>query len=76
MTYINLNVFLISFSIGILLVYLQSPKKQVIYVYPHLDNIDKVQYRDKSNTCFNVETHSIDCNKEQKKLFSDYNIQI
>jgi hypothetical protein len=76
MKFINLKVFILSFSIGVLLVYLQSPKKQVIYVYPHLDNLNTIQYRDKSNTCFNLDATQSDCNKKDKNMFEDYKIQL
>jgi len=76
MKFINLKIFLLSFSIGVFLVYLQAPKKQVIYVYPHLDNLNTIQYRDKSNTCFNLDAEHIDCDEEQKKLFEHYKIQL
>lgn len=76
MKYINFTVFLISFSIGILLIYLNSPKKQVIYIYPQLDNVDKIQYRDKSDTCFNIKAHEEKCQGVGNSLFKDYKIQV
>ena len=76
MKYINFTVFLVSFSVGILLIYLHSPKKQVIYIYPQLDNINKLQYKDKSDTCFNISAQEEKCGGLGQSLFKDYKIQI
>lgn len=76
MKFVNLTVFLVSFSIGILLIYLHSPKKQIIYIYPQLDNLDKIQYKDRSNTCFNISAKEATCKNIAKPLFKDYKIQL
>ena len=63
MGYVNLPIFIISFSIGILYTYLHIPKKQIIFIYPHLDNVNNLQYKDKTETCFNIDAEKTDCNE-------------
>jgi hypothetical protein len=51
----NFKLFLISFSIGVLYIYLTEDYKKVIILYPTPDNVDKYVYVDKSNNCFNFD---------------------
>jgi len=59
--YIDLRIFLISLSFGILMVYLYQPTPTVIYVYPTPDNIDKVMFRDKADNCFKFQANEVNC---------------
>lgn len=52
MKFINVPVFIISLAIGLFITYVIAPKPDIIYVYPTPDNVDKIQYKDKSGTCF------------------------
>ena len=56
MKFINIPAFIISLAIGIFLVYVSNPRPSVIYVYPTPDNLDQMQYKDQSGTCFGFET--------------------
>ena len=59
--FIHIPIFLISLAIGTLFVYLSHEEPTVIYVYPTPDNINKIQYKDKANTCFQFTSEQIDC---------------
>lgn len=50
--YIKLEYFIISFAIGILYVYLVQPKKEIVYRFPNPNNINKLIYTDKNETCY------------------------
>ena len=50
--YIKLNIFLISLAFGLFAVYITMPDTRKIYVYPTPENIDILQYKDKTDTCF------------------------
>ena len=50
--YIKLNVFIISLAFGLFAVYITMPDTRKIYVYPNPENIDVLQYKDKTDTCF------------------------
>lgn len=58
---INIHIFIVSLSIGLLFVYLSNPPPTVIYVYPTPYNIDKVQYKDKANNCFKFISKEASC---------------
>ena len=66
--YINIPVFLISLSVGILFVYLFQPDLKVIYVYPTPDNLNKIQYKDKVDNCFKFEAQEIQCPNDKSKI--------
>lgn len=51
----------ISLVIGLLLVYIFNPTPTVIYVYPTPDNIDKLQYMDNANNCYEFKSKEVKC---------------
>ena len=61
MKYISLSLFIISFSLGVLHAYLNAPKKKIIFIYPTRDNINKLQYKDKADICFNISSNKTKC---------------
>ena len=50
-------------------IYVEPLKNKVIYVYPTNDNAKTLQYKDKSNICFNINANKTDC-----KDLDDFNI--
>jgi hypothetical protein len=66
--YVNIPVFLISFAIGIFVVYVTLGDSRKIYVYPTPENIDLIQYRDKTNTCFGVIQEEIPCPTNETEI--------
>ena len=65
---VNIYVFLISLAIGTLFVYLSVPTPTVIYVYPTPDNIDKVEYVDKAQNCFQFKASEVKCASDSKEI--------
>ena len=59
--YFNFRYFLISFSIGILYIYISNDYKKTIILYPNPNNIDKYTYVDKANNCFQYELNETTC---------------
>ena len=74
MKFINIPVFIISLAIGIFLVYIGNPRPSVIYVYPTPDNLDQMQYKDRSGTCFGFESHEVTCPTDKQQI-REYPIQ-
>ena len=74
MKFLNIPVFIVSLSIGIFLVYVGSPRPDIIYVYPTPDNIDQMQYKDKSGACFGFDAEKITC-PAREDLIRKYPIQ-
>ena len=61
MKFFSFPVFLISFAIGILVVYLTSPPPRPIMVYPTPENVSELLYRDKANQCYQFMPKEVNC---------------
>lgn len=57
---INLYYFLISFCIGILVVYSTQPKSQIVYKFPSPSNLN-TKYRDNADNCYKYEYEEVKC---------------
>lgn len=68
MKYLNVKVFLLSLFIGFIAVYFTNPDKRIIYVYPTPDNIDILQYKDKTNNCFEFKKTEVPCPKNENDI--------
>jgi hypothetical protein len=62
--FINIPVFLMSLAIGIFVVYVSLGDTRKIYVYPTPENVELMQYRDKTNTCFGYTQQEVECPKD------------
>lgn len=65
--FISLPIFLISFCIGILFVYLSPPQYTTIIVYPTPDNVENIEYYDKAGTCHQYKFTEVKCNNTNTK---------
>ncbi len=74
MKFINVPVFIISLAIGLFITYAIAPKPDIIYVYPTPDNMDKIQYKDKSGTCFGFKHREVAC-PQDKSAIKQYPLQ-
>jgi hypothetical protein len=59
--YINIRVFLLTFAVGIFIMYVIMPDLRKIYVYPSPENVDILLYRDKTGHCFRFEEQQVPC---------------
>jgi hypothetical protein len=71
--YIDIRVFLLSFIIGLLYIYIAEEHKKVIIIYPTPDNIKENQYKDKTNNCFTYNLNEVKCPLDEGLL---HNIKI
>ena len=62
-------IFMISFSIGILLAYISTPPPKVIIRFPTLENAGKVIYKDDVGVCYRYRPVNVDCPKDPKKIY-------
>ena len=65
---INIYVFIVSVIVGFICVYLTGEgENRKIYIYPTPENIDIIQYKDATSTCFEFVQTEIQCpiNKSQ-----------
>jgi hypothetical protein len=65
---IHFPVFLISLAVGLLFVYLTESPKQVVYIYPTPDNVDKFSYRDAADNCFMYESNKVKCPSDERDI--------
>lgn len=68
--YIDFKIFLISLALGLFFVYISDVPKRVIYLSPNIDNVDKVIYKDKSDSCFKYNVKQVTCPSDKSKIES------
>lgn len=59
--YLDLKLFLISLSVGLLYIYLAEEYKKIVFIYPTPTNVHNTQYKDKSDECFEYELTEVKC---------------
>ena len=67
--YINFTYFILSFTLGLFLVYVLGEDVKVIKVYPNPDNVQNILYKDKSDECFRMKANETDCPSIPEQLF-------
>lgn len=66
--HISLPVFIISFSIGLFVVYIYGTDLKPIYVYPTPENVDKILYKDNADNCFQYQPSELDCPSDESLI--------
>ena len=66
--YINIPVFIISLILGIIAVYYTVPDTRIVYVYPTPENVNMLQYKDKTDSCFGFQQKEVPCPKNQDEI--------
>lgn len=66
--YIDVKIFLASLAFGLFAVYITVPSEKKIFVYPNPENVDVLQYKDKSGTCFSLKQKEVMCPKDESKI--------
>jgi len=72
--FFNGKAFIISLAIGMFFVYISAPEKQVLYIYPNPDNVDKFLFKDKGDTCYKFTANELKC-PDRESLIMKYPIQ-
>ena len=75
MRFINIPVFLISFAVGLFIVYVTSKENKTIVVFPTPENQDAIQFVDKANTCHRFVATEKRCPINKDNIV-DYDIQV
>ena len=65
---ISIKWFLISFSLGLLLVYCTVPTPDVIVKYPTPDISKNLVFNDDANNCYKFDTEEVECPKDIKMI--------
>ena len=66
--YVNFMVFLASLAFGLFAVYMTMPDTRKIYVYPTPENVDILQYKDRTDSCFSFKQTEVKCPTEEGKI--------
>jgi len=66
--YIDFKIFLFSLVFGLFAVYMTAPTMRKIYVYPSPENINLLQYKDKTDTCFSFQQKEMKCPSDSSKI--------
>ena len=66
--FINIPIFLVSLAFGLFAVYMTMPSTRTISVYPTPENIELLQYRDKTDSCFHYTQNEIECPKNSSEI--------
>jgi hypothetical protein len=64
---INLRVFLLSLFLGLIFIYLNDNRKK-INVYPTPSNINKVEYKDRAQNCYEYSMEKIKCPNKSSQI--------
>lgn len=57
----NIPAFIISFAVGIFLVYTLEPAKQQVWIYASPKNANEVQYKNNEQKCFKPKINTTSC---------------
>lgn len=68
MKFINIPLFIVSLCIGLFISYITTPSPHMVFVYPTPENLDKIQYKDESGTCFGFTSHHVKCPSDKRKI--------
>jgi len=60
--------FLVSFVIGMIFVYISPAQHKTVLVFPSPTNIKEIQYKDKAAQCFDISAKLVDCTKGAKNI--------
>ena len=66
--FLNIKAFIFSFIVGLIFIYFVPHDNSLIYVYPTPDNIKKVEYKDKTSSCYEYVEQLINCPSDKNKI--------
>ena len=66
--YIHLPALIVSFLLGLAIMYFYIPLNRQIYVYPTPENEDYLQYKDLAGNCFSFERVDVSCPTDEKQI--------
>ena len=66
MKYKCITIFIASFLIGMVMVYLNPVEYKTVLVYPTPDNVEDIQYKDSAGTCYQFASDTVSCDSVKK----------
>ena len=68
MKFISIPIFILSLTLGLFYTYVTAPRPNVVFVYPTPENIDSIQYKDETGTCFGFDPVEVTCPADKSKI--------
>lgn len=68
LNYISIPIFLISFAVGLFFIYVLGPEMKTIYIYPTPENVNKILFKDKAESCFKLQEIPVDCPNDESLI--------
>lgn len=65
---ISFKIFIASFLMGLLFLYLIGPQNKKVYVYPSPQTVDRAIFQDKAEQCFLYKEENVDCPLNKKDI--------
>jgi hypothetical protein len=62
--YISIPIFIVSFILGFIFIYILGPQTKTIYIYPSPENVNKILFKDNANNCFYFDELEVTCPKD------------
>ena len=59
--YISIPIFVISFILGFVFIYIVGPATKTIFVYPSPENVNKILFKDNASNCFYFDEQEVNC---------------
>lgn len=72
MKFIDIRIFLLSLTFGIIAIYLLGPQNKEIYIYPTPDNIEKYLWKDNAGTCYKWDVKEVSEKNKSKLIPAQY----
>lgn len=66
----SFSIFLISFIIGSVIMYISREPEKEIIVYPSIDNYNKLLYKDNANHCYHFTFKENKCPHDNSKIIT------
>ena len=73
-SYFEWKPFFVGLVLGLILIVVFRPTKDIIYKYPHPKTIEKLVYRDPSSACYTYSVKEVDCDANESTL-KEYPLQ-
>jgi hypothetical protein len=70
--FINIYLFILSFVFGLIYMYFNKNKKKDVFVYPTPDNLNKIQYKDLADNCFQFKSTPANCTNDSEVIPIQY----
>jgi hypothetical protein len=66
--YIDVRAFFIAFGIGLLIVYINYKPRKIIIQWPTPENVNKLIYKDKDETCYKYKAQEVSCPSDKSLI--------